>query len=105
MTATPGREDVSLMLDSGAFSAWMKQEKIPVEDYGKFLQKHGNDFDLIVNLDVIPGKFGQKEIPEEEMIKSIEEGWHNYYTLIDMGVPKSKLLHVFHQGEPFHYLE
>ncbi len=102
---TPGREDVSLMLDSGAFSAWMKQEEISVEDYGKFLQQHGNDFDLIVNLDVIPGKFGQKEIPEAEMIKSIEQGWRNYYRLIEMGVPKNKLLHVFHQGEPFHYLE
>lgn len=105
MSDTKGRTDVSLMLDSGAFSAWMKQKKISVKDYGKFVMEHVNDFDLIINLDVIPGKFGQKAIPKDEMIKSIEEGWNNYYYLVDQGVPKNKILHVFHQGEPFHYLE
>lgn len=102
---TPGRKDVSLMLDSGAFSAWTKKESIDVEDYGKFLQKHGNDFDLIVNLDVIPGEFGQKAVPYDEMIQSIEQGWYNYHRLVEMGIPKKKLIHVFHQGEPFSYLE
>ncbi|MCP4373938.1 MAG: hypothetical protein GY797_38415 [Deltaproteobacteria bacterium] len=105
MVETKGRHDVSLMMDSGAYSAWVKQEKIDVNEYGKFILKYSNEFDIIINLDVIPGKWGQKSIPEQEMLKSIEEGWDNYYRLIEMGVPKSKLVHIFHQGEPFHYLE
>jgi hypothetical protein len=100
----PNRTDVSLMLDSGAYSAWMKKVQIPIEEYGAFILEHGNDFDLIVNLDVIPGEPNQKGIDPKEMLASIEKGWENYNTLISMGVPKSKLIHVFHQGEPFEYL-
>lgn len=105
MKATKGRTDTSIVCDSGAFSAWTKQTKIPVEDYGNFILKNLDWFDLIINLDVIPGKWGQKEIPEEELESAIKEGWDNYHTLIGMGIPENKLMHIFHQGEPFHYLE
>ncbi len=105
MVKIKGRDDVALMMDSGAYSAWVKQTKIDVKEYGKFILKHIDEFDLIINLDVIPGKWGQKEIPKKEMEKAIKEGWDNYYTLIDMGIPANRLIHIFHQGEPFHYLE
>lgn len=98
------KNNISLMLDSGAFSAWMAQKEIPIADYGKFVCEYMNDFDLVVNLDVIPGKFGQKNITPQELQDSVNKGFDNYKTLLSMGIPREKLIHVFHQGEDFTYL-
>jgi hypothetical protein len=95
---------VNLMLDSGAFSAWTSQEDISIEEYGQFILEHLDHFEYIVNLDVIPGEGGRAILPEEQE-DAAEQGRKNYWYLINMGVPKEKLIHVFHQGERFYWLE
>lgn len=95
-----------LILDSGAYSAWTKQEKINVESYADFCLANLDCFDHIVNLDVIPGKVGMKGVDLEATInESVREGWRNYRYLVSRGIPKNKLLHVFHQEEDFIWLE
>ena len=45
--------DATVMLDSGAFSAWSQGLKIDREQYLKFLDKYGETFVVRANLDVI----------------------------------------------------
>lgn len=42
-----------VFLDSGAYSAYTKKLKIDVAEYGAFLLKHGKNFTVYANLDVI----------------------------------------------------
>jgi hypothetical protein len=93
------------MLDSGAFSAWTKRINIDLDEYISFCLQHLPYINYIINLDVIPGKFGQKALPAEEIEKSASKGWANYEYMIKQGIPKEKLIHIFHQGENFKWLE
>jgi hypothetical protein len=94
-----------LMLDSGAFSAWTKKININLKQYCDWILEHVDYIDYVVNLDVIPGYFGQKNIPVSEVERSAKQGWRNYEYMIRMGVPKEKLIHIFHQGEDFKWLK
>ena len=99
------KSKISLMLDSGAFSAWTKRIDVDIDKYIDFCLMHLSYIDYIVNLDVIPGKFGQKALPIEEIERSASKGWDNYKYMIHKGIPKEKLIHIFHQGEDFKWLE
>ena len=46
-------KDISLFLDSGAFSAFTKNVKIDINDYINFIKKYKKYFDVYANLDVI----------------------------------------------------
>ncbi len=96
---------MKIILDSGAFSAWMKQTEINIADYAKFCLERLDQVDYIVNLDVIPGKYGDKNPSEKELIRSTLKGWENYNYLVNQGIPEDKLIHVFHQGENFESLD
>jgi len=102
-----------LMIDSGAFSAKTSQinlrpELICDQDYlDEYIQFCLNNMDWIeyfVNLDVIPIDPSYCPIKKDGK-KTAEEGWRNYWYMVDQGVPKEKLVHVFHRDEPFEYLE
>lgn len=93
------------MLDSGAFSAWTKKINIDLDEYIDFCLQHLDYIDYVINLDVIPGEFGQKALPVEEIERSASEGWANYEYMTKQGIPKEKLIHIFHQGEDFKWLE
>jgi len=93
----------SLLLDSGAFSAWNKSIEIDIDIYIDFILQYNEYFDYVVNLDVIPGKPGIP--PTKDQIEfSARKGYDNYYYMIGRGIPKEKLIHVFHQGEDFEWL-
>ena len=94
-----------IILDSGAFSAWNAGANINLAEYTDYILQHLDGVDYVVNLDVIPGKPGQKKIPLSEVERSAAQGYENYYHLLDVGVPKDKLIHVFHQNENFKWLE
>jgi len=96
-----------LILDSGAYSAWVKKEPIDVHAYAKFALEHLDVFDWIINLDVIPGEVGVKgtDIGADAIEAASREGYKNYETLLNYGVPRDKLIHVFHQEEKFYWLE
>jgi hypothetical protein len=97
------KKKVELMLDSGAFSAWSQKTTIDIDAYLKFALAHIDLIDYVVNLDVIPGWPGKKLTPKDRE-ESAQKGWANYVYLKKKGIPKEKLIHVFHQGEDFKWL-
>lgn len=93
-----------VMLDSGAFSAWSKGKQVPIDAYIEFCKKHGHLFTCYVNVDVIPGKWG--EIPSATQVEeSAAKGWANFQYMLDKGLPPEKVVHVFHQNEEFVWLQ
>jgi len=92
------------MLDSGAFSAWNSGITINIQDYITFCLHNQDELDYIVNLDVIPGQPFKKVTKEDRKISTLQ-GWENYKTMLRGGIPKDKLIHVFHQGEDMEWLE
>ncbi len=47
------KKQISLFLDSGAFSAWRKEEEINIKEYISFIKKNINYIDIYANLDDI----------------------------------------------------
>lgn len=95
-----------LIIDSGAFSVWTKGEVIDIDKYANFCQELKKilpkEIDLnIVNLDVLPGRFGQRPTTEQREL-SAEAGWANMLYLEGKGL---KVIHVFHQHEDFKWLD
>lgn len=78
----------SILLDSGAYSAFSSGVKIPLERFAEFCVKFQNKFDLIASLDVI----GDADASDR-----------NYQALLDAGA--TKVFPTFHYGEPFSFLE
>jgi hypothetical protein len=97
----------SRMVDSGAFSVWNKGEKVDFDKYVAFCKGHIGYIEHVVNLDVIPGTPGEKNLRlmGEEVERSAAEGRHNYDMMVQDGIPKEKIIHVFHQGEDFKWLK
>jgi hypothetical protein len=95
----------NLMMDSGAFSAWSNGAEINLDEYIEYCLKYIDAISYVVNLDVIPARPGQKKIPQEEIERSAQQGWKNAQKMLRAGIPKEKLIHVFHQNENFHWLE
>ena len=82
--------DVSIMVDSGAYSAMTQKGRIALEPYIEFALKIQDSVDWIVALDVIGDP---------------EESKENYLKMIQQGVSKEKLMGVYHATEPWNYLE
>jgi hypothetical protein len=84
---------VSLIVDSGAFTAYTQNVNIDIADYAKFALANFQHIDAIVNLDVIGrGDYAQ----------TAQEGWDNFLYLKDKGL---RIMPVFHTGEPIKYLD
>jgi len=96
-----------IMLDSGAFTAWTKGGSCSAEEvsnnYASFIEKSGCLFDeiFLVNLDVIPGRFGS-EPTSQQVDKAGVESIKNF-NLLQNRFP-GRVLPVFHQGEDNAYL-
>jgi len=97
--------EFNLMLDSGAFSAWMRKKEVDLETYIEFILKHDDDIDYVVGLDVIPSTYGAESVTSLEQEEAARKGWHNYLATIERGVAADKVIHVFHQGESFKWLK
>lgn len=94
-------QELEIILDSGAYSAWSLGEVINIEDYIKFIKKNEEYVDIIINLDVIPGEFGR--VPSEKEVEaSAQKGYENLKYLEKNNI---KALPVFHQGEKLIWLE
>ncbi|MFA7671804.1 MAG: hypothetical protein WCY53_06070, partial [Sphaerochaetaceae bacterium] len=94
---------VSLFLDSGAFSAWAQGVEVNIDEYIQFCLNHLDLVDVIANLDVIPGRPYQR-LTQKDIDDSAAQGWKNYKKMLRAGVPKEKLVHIFHQGEDMKWL-
>lgn len=96
-----------LMLDSGAFTAWTQGKQVQINKLADFYDSLINDYSghfdfVMINLDVIPGKYGVDPTPKEidqAMIQSMKN-----YELLNKRFPK-QVLPVYHQGEPLSYLK
>lgn len=86
-------------LDSGAYSAWAKGTEINLQQYAQFVLDRPGTFDIVANLDVIPGAWGQ--VPTQQDIDvSAKKGWENYSELERLLKPIGKKpMHIYHQGE------
>lgn len=95
----------NLILDSGAFSVWSKGDEVDIDQYAMFCKDMIKLFPetncYCVNLDVIPGRFGQRPTAQQ-IIDSAEEGWKNMEYLEAKGL---KVIPVFHQHEDFAVLD
>jgi len=98
------RNKISLFLDSGAFSAWTQGREIDIDAYIQFCLEHQDLVDAVANLDVIPGH-PYKRITQKDIEDSAKRGWENYEKMLAAGIPKNKLVHIFHQGEDMKWLE
>lgn len=92
---------INVFLDSGAYSAWTHKKVIPVKDYIKFVKATKSLLGTYVNLDVIPGTI-DKIRTKEETEASAKLSYKNLQTMKDAGL---RPLPVFHQGEPYSWLE
>ena len=96
----------SFILDSGAFSVWSRGGTVDIVDYIRFAKELQSRLDPrielnVVNLDVLPGKFG--EIPtQEQREQSAIQGWQNMLRLEAEGL---KVIHVYHQHEGIEWLD
>lgn len=94
----------SIMLDSGAFSAWNKHTEVPFRDYLAYCKKWADKIDLFVNLDIIP-----REKTERAAAAAAEGGYANYRRMVEalgeVGIPKERIIHVYHQFEPIDVLK
>jgi len=114
-------EPGEIILDSGAFSAWNKGEKIDIDDYiesaHEVIEKAAekNKETHVVNLDVIPGKVGKTKdlnalagskekmkTNRKKIEKAASQGFENMKIMIENGITP---IHVFHQGEDWKWLD
>lgn len=86
---------VDLMLDSGAFSAWLRGVTIPIKDYIAYVKRWEHILGCYISLDVIPGTHGIARTTEEGEISS-EATYKNHQIMRDAGLSP---IPVFHQGE------
>jgi hypothetical protein len=96
----------SIILDSGAFSVWANNQHIDINSYISFAkqlrERLPSEVELnIVNLDVLPGKFGQRPT-DKEREESAQKGWENMLQLEKEGL---KVIHVYHQHEKVEWLD
>ncbi len=98
----------SLILDSGAYSAWTKKSPIWIKDYQRYCKKHFDKITYFVNLDIIPGAPGMEPTAEDRKY-SAEQGYNHYWEMVkflgELGVERNKIIHVFHQFEDIEYLK
>ncbi len=96
--------EISLIIDSGAFSAWTSGLEIDIQAYAKFckliIEMYQFKEIYIVNLDKIPSKPGTAPTPLQ-VEESAEVGIVNARILRDTGLEP---MEVFHQGESFKFL-
>lgn len=97
----------SVMLDSGAFTAWTKGIKLNLDEYSEFAQSSLDLFDFVVCIDVLPSFKGDKSAHRlcKEFEISAEKSWENAEYLLSTGLTKRNLIPVFHQGENIKHLE
>lgn len=89
----------SVLIDSGAFSAWSIGTTIRLDDYRKAIEQLRArplaDEQWFINLDVIPGVRGQDPTAEQRA-SAVEEGMRNADVLRGDGIP---IVEVHHQYE------
>ena len=95
------QNQVNLLCDSGAFTAWSKGDEVNLDEYIAFIKKNEDLITNSVNLDVIPGKTGENPTKEQSE-QAAAKGWENLLYMKSKGLDP---IHVFHQGDDFKWLD
>lgn len=93
-----------LMIDNGAFTVWKQGGEVNREEYLNFLNKNLDYIDYAISLDKIPGRHGQ-QVTASDIVNAANETYNNFLYMREHIKDTKKLLPVFHQREPFKYLE
>lgn len=96
----------TFILDSGAFSVWANGGTIDLQAYIAFAKELREQLPPqvelnVVNLDVLPGKFGETPTNEQREQSAID-GWNNMLEIEKAGL---KVIHVYHQHEDLKWLD
>jgi hypothetical protein len=91
----------SIMIDSGAFTAWSKNINIDVDEYINWINKWDKYVTLFGQIDVIP----LPTMSKDEKAKCAKDTWDNFLYMYNRLNNPQKLLYTFHVGEPFEYLK
>jgi len=108
MLAREVPKHTEILLDSGAFTAWTKEEEVSISElievYSGLIDKYETSMYKIwlINLDRIPGTVKRAATPTE-MEDAKKESMANFHILEK--VFGSRVLPVFHQGESWDYLK
>lgn len=96
-------EHRKIFVDSGAFSAHTKGRELDVDKYIEYLNARQGCFEVIAQVDKIPGEFGKKKT-RDQLLEAPELSWENYLYMRDRVIDYKKLTPIFHQGEDFKHL-
>ena len=96
-------EPRSIFVDSGAFSAHTKGRELDVDEYIQYVNDRKGCFEVIAQVDKIPGTFGKKKT-KEELLEAPELSWENYLYMRPKVLDYNNLTPIFHQGEDFKHL-
>lgn len=98
-----------LMIDSGAFSAWnmgikkKRDIRVDVDEYCNFINKYGDKFDVIVQVDAVTSKDGLDEGQTEKE----KETWENFLYMRSK-IRKDlwpKFIPVIHGGDTWEFFD
>lgn len=87
------KDKITLLLDSGAFSAWKRNSTVDLKAYTKFIKEHEKRLFASVALDVIPGS---PDAPKSDPEGAAKASDYNVQYMLDQGV---KPMPVYHQFE------
>lgn len=93
-----------LLIDSGAFTAHRKDVYLDVDKYIEFLNANCDAIDYGIQVDEIPGKWGEKKT-FSDVKQAPAKTWENYLYMRSKLKRPEMLLPVFHMHEDFKYLK
>src|ERR1700677_2471910 len=94
--------NLSIALDSGAFSSWRRGIDLPLKDYTAYCKANKEHAAMYVNMDCIPGENGLMDHSQSSIEKSAAKSYENLQIMKAAGL---RPVPVFHQGETFNWLD
>ena len=91
-----------ILLDSGAFTAANTGIRLNVRAYTAFIQREASAATAYFNLDVIPGSLREREWRLDHIEAAAAQSYQNQQVMKAAGLSP---IPVFHQGDPWHWLE
>jgi queuine/archaeosine tRNA-ribosyltransferase len=91
--------NISLFVDSGAFSAFTRGKKVDIDKYIEFLNCHHTKFDLYASLDVIPDYDSLESVRQSSI-----DTFNNFLYMRERLIDKDKCVITFHFGEDYNML-
>lgn len=99
------RPDLKLFIDSGAFSMYTKGKTVDVDDYINYMNTNGMYFNVMAQVDVIPGK-SNTDTNRELYLNAPRQSWENFLAMREK-LDKSlwdRFIPVYHAGEDYKWL-